>query len=759
MKGCIYTAPVGEDEQCMRPCADGTSIREDEQCMKTCLDGSSVGESEQCMKTCLDGSSVIEGGQCMKTCPHGPSVIEGEQCSDILTYEFQSNFGLANIRAEYAYEQGHFGAGATVAVVDDGFRVTHNDLKDNIVAGRRFKENDESDAIIESGGHGTAVAGIIAAARNNVGMHGVAPLAKIMPLHGVTLSSGGLQYTGRGRAYAVQNSAHIVNNSYATHWEVEGSFRGTLYKAETPLPVALEVGAREVASFRTQSRAEADSVRNADTVMVWGASNEGWQSENGTVRLCSNLTIAVGNCDENQRLRVARQDFIDEFVINDKIGDKAIGALTLYPGVQRAIPSHDSLIPLYAATDSAYQKMRSGDWTEMRADPNFIALSNRWLAVVALDRDNKIADYSNGCGDSAEWCLAAPATGTRTTSAEDDDATTFTGGTSISSPHVAGALALLKSAGLEMSMTLHRSVLLRTADRTGHLSNSEIYGAGLVNVSAAISMVAERRTPMMGNLFQSYSPSELGDMLPSEFAHLGDKVGNAEIAVKLDDGFYYNAPLSKLLYPTAKAKTAIGNINAEMTAAIITATASGFAAAGDNETAFALRWNGLGENTALFAEYMQRDYESGAWEKSTGGKIRLRRNLLGGFSAFGEYERQHLQSDTSAGKFLVGTENAQADGWTAGMQWIADSQRNRRFRVWTKERMRLSGGNLLLRYPHYDGDLQVREMRIPLNEKRERIWSAGYAADWGDNGEWTATAAYNDNTGEKKLSARWQLEF
>ena len=695
----------------------------------------------------------------MQSCPNGPAVAEDEQCREFATHEFYLNYGLSNMRTEYAYEQGYFGAGATVAVIDDGVRVSHNDLKDNIVAGRRFKANDESDAITHPGGHGTPVAGIIAAARNNMGMHGVAPLAKIMPLYGEGSDNNALTYTDIARMYAVQNSAHIVNNSYALHWEVEGSFRGTLYQAMIPLPLQEIASEGNAMPLRAESRAEADSIRNADTVMVWGTGNSSWQSENGALIMCSNLTIAIGNCDGLETYKIGRQDFIDEFVVNITLEGKAVGALTLYPGIERATPSYNALFPLYAASDNAYQKMRSGDWTEMRADPNFIALSNRWLAVVALDRNNRIADYSNGCGDATEWCLAAPATGTTGTSEEDDDAIKSFSGTSAAAPHVAGALALLKSAGLEMSMTLHRSVLLRTADSTGHLSNSEIYGAGLVNVSAAISMVAGRRTPMMGNLFQSYSPSELGDMLPSEFAHLGDKVGNAEIAVKLDDGFYYNAPLSKLLYPTAKTKTAIGNINAEMTAAIITATASGFAAAGDNETAFALRWNGLGENTALFAEYMQRDYESGAWEKSTGGKIRLRRNLLGGFSAFGEYERQHLQSDTSAGKFLVGTENAQADGWTAGMQWIADSQRNRRFRVWTKERMRLSGGNLLLRYPHYDGDLQVREMRIPLNEKRERIWSAGYAADWGDSGEWTATAAYNDNTGEKKLSARWQLEF
>ena len=743
----------------METCLDGsTALRG--LCRKTCKDGSTVPQHWECLKRCPNHRLVGEDEICMQTCPNGESRLVTESC-EFVTREYGRNYGLSAIKAEYAYQQGHFGEGATVAVVDTGVRVTHNDLKDNIISGRDFVFSDRSNAITDPGNHGTPVAGIIAAVRNSIGMHGVAPSAKIMPLK-IGDDKGLL--TGNTRAafrHAGEHGAHIVNNSYGRSFEMQGVFRGTLYRAAIPYTYYK----RSLGNGRIDSQNALSDIGNADMVMVWSAGNAGWQSATGSVYICADLTVRFASrCTSGKGQYVARSDFIDRYVSQDwqDINDNSrsgIGVLSTVQAINRTFSGYEALWPFYAASESAYRDASDGDWTELRADPNFIAMTSRWLVVVALDRNNRIASYSNGCGNVSEWCLAAPATSTRGTSASDNDSIRYFSGTSAAAPHVAGALALLKSAGLEMSMTLHRSVLLRTADRTGHLINRELYGAGLVNVSAAISMVIRRRTPTMGGLFPSYSPSELGDMLPSEFAHLGDKVGNAEIAVKLDDGFYYNAPLSKLLYPTAKAKTTIGNINAEMTAAIITATASGFAAAGDNETAFALRWNGLGENTALFAEYMQRDYESGAWEKSTGGKIRLRRNLLGGFSAFGEYERKHLQSDNSAGKFLVGTENAQADGWTAGMQWIADSQRNRRFRVWTKERMRLSGGNLLLRYPHYDGDLQVREMRIPLNEKRERIWSAGYAADWGDNGEWTATAAYNDNTGEKKLSARWDWEL
>ena len=193
---------------------------------------------------------------------------------------------------------------------------------------------------------------------------------------------------------------------------------------------------------------------------------------------------------------------------------------------------------------------------------------------------------------------------------------------------------MMKSAAQEISITVHRRILLTTATDLGAPGVDEDYGHGMVNLSAAIDMIEARKTPPMDGLFRSFSPSELGDMLPSEFAHLGDKIGDAEIAVKLADDFYYNAPLSKLLRPTAKAKTPLGDIGAEMTAPIIAASSSGFAAAGDGENNFALRWNGLGENTALMAEYAQSESESGIWEKSASGKILLRRNLFGGLSAF-----------------------------------------------------------------------------------------------------------------------------
>ncbi len=68
------------------------------------------------------------------------------------------------------------GAGVQVAVLDTGIDLSHPDLKGNIIGGK----NCSSGASYNDGnGHGTHVAGIIAALNNGIGVVGVAPDAKV----------------------------------------------------------------------------------------------------------------------------------------------------------------------------------------------------------------------------------------------------------------------------------------------------------------------------------------------------------------------------------------------------------------------------------------------------------------------------------------------------------------------------------------------------------------------------------------------------
>lgn len=102
------------------------------------------------------------------------------------------------------------GKGVTVAILDTGAS-SHIDLNTNIK--QSFNSSDMQD-YIDRQGHGTHVAGIIAAAQNNTGIIGVAPEAKIMPIKVLNDNgTGGYDNIARGIKIAIDNGADIINMS------------------------------------------------------------------------------------------------------------------------------------------------------------------------------------------------------------------------------------------------------------------------------------------------------------------------------------------------------------------------------------------------------------------------------------------------------------------------------------------------------------------------------------------------------------------
>lgn len=108
----------------------------------------------------------------------------------LLPYEREDIFGLSpQDRQFYGWEIEKFkirdcwtnsqGEGVVVAVIDTGCDLDHEDLKHNIIQGKNFVDNKDPIDIV---GHGTHVAGTVAAVNNGYGMVGVAPKTKIMPL-------------------------------------------------------------------------------------------------------------------------------------------------------------------------------------------------------------------------------------------------------------------------------------------------------------------------------------------------------------------------------------------------------------------------------------------------------------------------------------------------------------------------------------------------------------------------------------------------
>ncbi len=104
------------------------------------------------------------------------------------------------------------GAGQTIAVVDTGIQETHPDLAGRIAAGARsFLGGSATD----DNGHGTNVAGVIAAvADNGIGVAGVAPQATLLSLKALNASGdGGSAAISQALAFAGDAGIRVVNAS------------------------------------------------------------------------------------------------------------------------------------------------------------------------------------------------------------------------------------------------------------------------------------------------------------------------------------------------------------------------------------------------------------------------------------------------------------------------------------------------------------------------------------------------------------------
>ncbi len=105
------------------------------------------------------------------------------------------------------------GSAVTVAVVDSGVRKTHEDLAGAVLAGRDLVTG-SGDGSNDQNGHGTHVAGIIAARSNGRGIVGGAPGVKILPVR--VLDGSGSGYSSdvaEGIIWATDNGAKVINLS------------------------------------------------------------------------------------------------------------------------------------------------------------------------------------------------------------------------------------------------------------------------------------------------------------------------------------------------------------------------------------------------------------------------------------------------------------------------------------------------------------------------------------------------------------------
>ena len=212
----------------------------------------------------------------------------------------------AAIGAQEAWTQSS-GAGVLVAVLDTGVQLDHPDLAGNIwtnpgeIAGNG--RDDDSNGIVDDvhganmfdrsanagddHGHGTHVAGIIAARQGNaIGGSGLAPAAKILPVKVLDSSMSGTTDTlAAGIRYAVDGGARILNVSLNSDTATEPMKAAVRYAGERGAIIVASAGnnARNIDLLPSYPASLSDpailSVAAAtDGGVLWNLSNSGLKS-------------------------------------------------------------------------------------------------------------------------------------------------------------------------------------------------------------------------------------------------------------------------------------------------------------------------------------------------------------------------------------------------------------------------------------------------------------------------------------------------
>ena len=132
-------------------------------------------------------------------------------------FEYENSWGVSRIGAFIAHENDSLGTGVKVAVLDTGIDYTHPELVANYQGGDNFiaLDPDYHDPYDDSyNSHGTHVAGIIGAARDDAGVVGVAPQAELYAVK--VLGGDGFGNASSliaGLDWAVANGMDIANIS------------------------------------------------------------------------------------------------------------------------------------------------------------------------------------------------------------------------------------------------------------------------------------------------------------------------------------------------------------------------------------------------------------------------------------------------------------------------------------------------------------------------------------------------------------------
>ena len=281
-------------------------------------------------------------------------------------------------------------------------------------------------------------------------MHGVAYKAKVKPVAFLNdaITTGQQQVNAFVEASGTDSGTDTRIVAMNNSWGPIAQFHSQTYNGmHFKVPNQTNITTSNAVYLGSSQAAD------ADTIMVFAAGNDGWNSETGEIYLYTSQSDTV------PASTASAADIVASTGVTLDSANR-VDSITAMP-VNAPDTSH------YIIDEDENEHM--------------------WLVVVATDQNNAITSFSNGCGVSKNFCLAAPGQMINSTDGGAGSAYVELPGTSMAAPHVTGAIAILADMYpnlLENPENISQ-ILLETATDLGAAGVDDVYGHGLLNLQDA----------------------------------------------------------------------------------------------------------------------------------------------------------------------------------------------------------------------------------------------------------------------------------
>ncbi len=408
--------------------------------------------------------------------------------------------GMLNARAVWPLGRGN---AIKVGVIDTGIDITHPDLAAVYKGGHDFANRD--DIPEDQQGHGTHVAGTIAAIDNDFGVVGVAPNVELYALK-VFGASGGARTADVILAvdWAIANGLKVINLSLGSE-ERSALEEAAFQRAYDAGVIAIAASGN---SYETRPPGFVDFPAGYSTVLAVGAIDEssriaGFSQRGSDLELVAPgvgvLSSVIGGSGTFSAITFEDGSYVDAIGMMGSPNATVSGKF-VFCGLGRRGEFPSSVAGNIALIERGELKFHEKVRNAVSAGARAAIIFNREPGNFS----GTLFDVEDPTTQTFPWPLTLSVSqedgvrmktmsNTQVTARTEPDSYAELQGTSMATPHVAGAAALIWSLAPNASMVQVREALVSTARDLGAASFDTTFGYGVVDALAAARKLAPNR--------------------------------------------------------------------------------------------------------------------------------------------------------------------------------------------------------------------------------------------------------------------------